>query len=131
MGQENERAERAARGQITSPSEAMDELLGIPSAVAEPPVSVDAGDGDDDGDCALSDDGDLGLEVFLWSLKDPFFLFSDADSIAMGGGASFALYIEKDLLHGMSEPCPTFDSPVLSSLGNFIISDFEMWAFDD
>jgi len=74
---------------------------------------------------------ELSMEVFPWSLKDPFFLFSDMDCLAMGGGSAFALYIEKDLLHGMSEPCSTFGSEMLSSTQNFIISDLECWVFDD
>merc|ERR1712150_229224 len=75
--------------------------------------------------------GEFGLEVFNWSLKDPFFLFSDMECIAFGGGSAFALYVERDLLHGMSEPCTTFNSEVLASTPNFIVSDLECWVFDD
>jgi len=72
-----------------------------------------------------------GLQVFHGSSKDPFFQFSDAECIAMGGGTSFALYLEKDLLHGMSEASSTFGSGQLASTQNFVISDMECWVFDD
>ena len=35
---------------------------------------------------------------------------SAARCLAMGGGSGFALYLEKDLLHGRSDPCSTFQS---------------------
>lgn len=163
---EVERAGRAAAaaGCVTSPTEALDELLGIDSsyshfkpdgwdhatheaagAEAESPSGDARGSADDSGLCPSStmsytdggsergeeDGGDLDLEVFHWSSKDPFFLFSDMECVAMGGGSAFALYLEKDLLHGMSEPCSTFGSKRLSSIENFIIGDMECWVFDD
>eukprot|EP00747_Dinoflagellata_sp_TGD_P117010 gnl/TRDRNA2_/TRDRNA2_172509_c0_seq1.p1 gnl/TRDRNA2_/TRDRNA2_172509_c0~~gnl/TRDRNA2_/TRDRNA2_172509_c0_seq1.p1 ORF type:complete len:196 (-),score=44.33 gnl/TRDRNA2_/TRDRNA2_172509_c0_seq1:74-661(-) len=74
---------------------------------------------------------DLGLEVFHWSRKDSFVQFSNSECIAMGGGNSFALYLDKDLLHGSSDHCATFNSKRLSSTQDFIISDLECWVFDD
>jgi len=74
----------------------------------------------------------LGLQIFGASSSDePFFLFSNGDCVAMGGGSAFALYLDRDLLHGMSGPCSTFGSEMLSSTENFIINDFECWVFDD
>jgi len=186
---EAERAERAAAaaGSVTSPTEALDEVLGkhadaVPAAVPPPTTepcaarlaageaaqglgaagdhsagptasgvqlspgvdtladqSAVLAEGSSAADLGVAESGleeaeeggDLGLEAFHWSLKDPFFLFSDMECIAMGGGSSFALYLEKDLLHGMSEPCSTFGSEKLSSEGHFIISSLECWVFDD
>ncbi|CAK0807861.1 unnamed protein product [Prorocentrum cordatum] len=76
-------------------------------------------------------DGDAGLEVFHWSGEDPFFLFSDMECLAFGGGSAFALYVESDLLHGMSEESSTFQSDMLSSEKDFVIANLECWVFDD
>lgn len=143
---EAERAEAAAvaAGCVRSPTEALDAVLGAqPGSAAQscistsssspnrPLIQHDADLRDGPPDEIPEDEGDLGLEVFNWSLKDPFFMFSDMDCVAFGGGSAFALYLEKDLLHGMSEPCSTFGSQMLSSTEHFIIADMECWVFDD
>lgn len=99
--------------------------------VAPPGAAVIDSGGADEEFADVDDAKSLGLQVFHWSSKDPYFQFSDGESIAMGGGTSFALYLEKDLLHGMSESSSTFDSEPLASTQNFIISDLECWVFDD
>lgn len=147
-------AQALAAGANQSATEALDAVLGTGTPLVETPrrplltsqsqapaavstVSPAHSDGEeaDAGDACQRQgaDGDLAesLEVFTWSTKDPFFLYSDADCLAMGGGSSFALYIEKDLLHGVSEPCSTFHSSMLSSTERFIISSLECWVFDD
>lgn len=164
---EAERAARAAQdaGHVTSPTEALDELLSKAEAGQSPLNGSSAGkrghtvhgsseedlreledpdeEGEEDGEADPHEDDeessspsqpgetDLGLEVFHWSLRDPFFLFSDLECLAMGGGSAMALYVEKDLLHGMSEPCSTFGSKCLASADRFIISGLECWVFDD
>lgn len=117
---EAQRSDREAlrKHKVTSVTEALDALL-----------EENPGDAASVADDAVED---FGLEVFHHSkAKDAFFLFSDAECIAMGGGSGFALYLEKDLLHGHSDPCSTFQSEVLSCDSNFIIGDLECWAFDD
>ncbi|CAE8599344.1 unnamed protein product, partial [Polarella glacialis] len=150
---EHERAEREvlAAGLIRSPTEALDALLGqsglgegAPTELAESqqqgwterpaptPGIDDAGGGGCAQDSVVAEDGDFGLQVYPGGCgENQFFLFSDATCLAMGGGAGVALYLEKDLLHGMSEACATFGSEVLASSQNFVISDLECWAFDD
>lgn len=154
------RGERAAAeaGHITSPTEALDELLGVRGpvsavtglaaaaaaaassgpAVAAAPTGARPPASPEDAASVTAEhqedeevDDDPGLQVFHWCNTDPFFLFSDMECLAMGGGSTFALYLEKDLLHGMSEPCSTFGSEQLASVQNFIISDMECWVFDD
>lgn len=80
-----------------------------------------------------NDDGDLGLEVFGWKSggRDTFFQYSDGDCVGMGGGSAFAFYLDRDLLHGISEACSTFGSRTLSSTENFAVGDMEVWVFDD
>jgi len=122
--QEAQRSDREAlrQNKVTSVTEALDALLAgdEPQATQEENAAPDSED--------LND-----LQVFHHSskAKDAFFLFSDAECIAMGGGSGFAFYLEKDLLHGRSDPCSTFQSEVLSCDSNFIIGDLECWAFDD
>merc|ERR1712216_499582 len=125
--------------QITSPTEALDAILGSSSgdggtADSQPTSPSETSAVPRDAKDAERKDGDANpgnVEVFNWSSKDPFFLFSDCECVAMGGGSAFALYLDKDLLHGISEPSSTFGSPCLSSSENFIIGDMELWAFDD
>lgn len=163
MALQAEKAEREAafsKNRMTSPTEALDALLGLEdglsvSASSTPATAVklpshhrdpdfeaskgadglDSQDRDVDSESTYSyddlADGDPGLQVYTWSSKDPFFLYSDLECIAMGGGSAFAFYLDKDLLHGMSEPCSTFKSDRLSITDNFAISDLEVWAFDD
>eukprot|EP00929_Paragymnodinium_shiwhaense_P006014 TRINITY_DN10882_c0_g1_i1.p1 TRINITY_DN10882_c0_g1~~TRINITY_DN10882_c0_g1_i1.p1 ORF type:complete len:542 (-),score=137.38 TRINITY_DN10882_c0_g1_i1:180-1805(-) len=159
-----ERAVARCKDMITSPTEAVDDILGDccwdetrsppqlakqsapldPQATAAENSSTasatttaqdgggDGGDGEDSEDeAAASSSSEAGVEVFGWSHSDPFFLFSDSDCLAMGGGSAFALYIEKDLLHGMSDQSSTFGSSVLSSTQNFIVNELEVWVFDD
>eukprot|EP00811_Abedinium_folium_P036714 NODE_9398_length_1427_cov_4.226154.p1 GENE.NODE_9398_length_1427_cov_4.226154~~NODE_9398_length_1427_cov_4.226154.p1 ORF type:complete len:408 (+),score=148.20 NODE_9398_length_1427_cov_4.226154:183-1226(+) len=72
------------------------------------------------------------LNIFSWAApQDPFFQFSDLEGLAMGGGSAFALYLDEDLLHGVSEPCSTYASETLSSSRNFIICNLEVWVFDE
>jgi hypothetical protein len=45
-----------------------------------------------------------------------------------GGGGAFAIYLDKDLFHGASGPCPTFGSPTLASAADFDCARCELWA---
>ena len=61
------------------------------------------------------------------------------NAIAMGGGGSFAIYLDSDLHEGTSGRCETFDSPPLSSpsensdeildVHTFTCVDLEIWTF--
>lgn len=81
----------------------------------------------------LEDDGGLGLEVFGWKSggRDSFFQYSDGECVGLGGGSAFALYLDRDLMHGISEACSTFGSRTLASSANFAVGDMEVWVFDD
>lgn len=107
-----------------------DGLAAASEAESSEGMSDEAASGDE---VDVDEGEDPGLEVFGWAEAkgDPFFMFSDAECLAMGGGSSFAFYIEKDLLHGRSEASATFASPMLSSTQNFVLSEFECWVFDD
>eukprot|EP00923_Selenidium_pygospionis_P037581 GHVN01065865.1.p1 GENE.GHVN01065865.1~~GHVN01065865.1.p1 ORF type:complete len:1126 (-),score=204.26 GHVN01065865.1:1383-4760(-) len=71
------------------------------------------------------------IRVFHWSRRNQFMTFSDRQSIALGGGGSFALTIDKDFLRGSSSPCTTFNSPCLASKPDFIVKNFQVWVLSD
>ncbi|XP_047941466.1 oxidation resistance protein 1 isoform X1 [Salvia hispanica] len=51
------------------------------------------------------------------------------DLIAFGGGASFALRLNEDLLSGTSGPCETFGNSCLAHDQEFVLKDVELWGF--
>lgn len=57
-----------------------------------------------------------------------FFMYACHDSIAVGGGTDFALWLDADLEHGHSGPCDTFGSPGLGSEEDFGLGHLELWA---
>ena len=65
---------------------------------------------------------------FSWSRKNKLFQMSTKDSLAMGGGGSFAIYLDKDLCGGTTGPCATFSSPALGP-SRFTVQDMECWGF--
>lgn len=71
------------------------------------------------------------LEVFKWnklqSINNRNFVLSSNDSILFGGGNSSAIYIDKEMYNGYSDPCETFGSPRLTKKKKFDISVIEVW----
>ncbi|XP_023006080.1 TLD domain-containing protein 2-like isoform X2 [Cucurbita maxima] len=51
------------------------------------------------------------------------------DLLALGGGGSFALRLDGDLLSGTSGPCDTFDSVCLAHDLEFELKNVELWGF--
>lgn len=83
-------------------------------------------------DTSLRVDNALKLRIYPWNGKDCFFMYSDHESVAMGGGSGgHAFSVRADLLRGSSVPTQTFGSPTLASAAEFAIRDFEVWAFQD
>jgi hypothetical protein len=58
-----------------------------------------------------------------------YYLLSNKNMLAVGGGGEFAIYLDCDLNHGSSGQCATFDSPCLSSKNLFICVECELFAF--
>jgi len=69
------------------------------------------------------------LEVFRWSHRNSFFQMGKADSLAMGGGDHFGLYVDAELLDGSSGACETFESQPLSNKVDFKVVSLEIWGF--
>ncbi|XP_058103422.1 uncharacterized protein LOC131246990 [Magnolia sinica] len=51
------------------------------------------------------------------------------DLLALGGGDSFALCLDGDLLHGTSGPCETFGNLCLAHNPEFELKNVELWGF--
>lgn len=58
--------------------------------------------------------GEAPLRKYGWSTENSYFQLSTAkDGLAMGGGGSFALFVDPELLNGSSGPSETFFSSAL------------------
>lgn len=59
--------------------------------------------------------------------RNDFFMLLAQDSIGIGGGPHFAVWLDSDLLHGNSGVCDTFGSPVLSGAEDYKVKNLELW----
>ena len=69
------------------------------------------------------------FRVFGTTGKNNFYQLANEDSVAMGGGGDFALFLDDDLTSGTSGPCKTFNSPCLASAEDFDCKHVEVWGF--
>lgn len=86
-----------------------------------------------DADCFLFTFNDATEEnpliIYHTTGKNDFFLFSQRDSIAVGGGGNFALWIDETFENGFSRKSKTFGNPPLISSADFSIQHCECWVF--
>ena len=68
-------------------------------------------------------------KVFNWTKENRFFMLSNEDSIALGGGGNFGIYLDYDMIDGTSSPCSTFGSGILASDEDFETFQVELWDF--
>ena len=68
-------------------------------------------------------------KIYPWSKLNSYFIHSDETHIGMGGGGSFAFYIDSDLNDGYSGDCKTYNSECLATTGDFQCYDVELWSF--
>merc|ERR1719387_3089979 len=62
--------------------------------------------------------------------SDQLFMYSSPECVALGGGSECALYVDKGMVQGASQPCANFKSRGLSSTPTFAIKHVECWVFD-
>lgn len=68
------------------------------------------------------------FEIYKWSTKNSFFVAASVDDLSIGGGKTgAAIYINKYMTNGVSDPCETFNSPQLSKKNQFKILKVEVW----
>jgi hypothetical protein len=70
------------------------------------------------------------LAWYASSNKNPYFLLSSPDALAMGGGKNFAFFLDADLHTCSSGECETFDSPCLASADQVTCVDCELFGFE-
>ena len=51
--------------------------------------------------------------------RNDYFMLSAPQSVALGGGGHFALFLDGELLHGTSGTSETFENPCLASAEGF------------
>jgi hypothetical protein len=66
------------------------------------------------------------FEAFRWSRKNENFVASSLDGIVVGAPDA-AIWIDEQMLMGLSAECETFDSPILTSEERFKVVDIEIW----
>lgn len=74
------------------------------------------------------------MEVYRWSphlkTRTDFFIFGAVDSLAVGGGGNFGLWLDQELARGTSMGCTTFSNPCLASAEEFKIMNVELWCLE-
>ncbi|KAF0699134.1 Aste57867_10290 [Aphanomyces stellatus] len=69
------------------------------------------------------------LEQFVWSRKNNYFQLCTDESLVLGGGNAFGLYLDSDLVHGTTGKCDTFGSNPLVPGETFSCTHVEVWGF--
>ena len=70
------------------------------------------------------------FEVFNWKKTNSMFMFSNNESIAMGGGGGFAWFLNEDLSQGSTASCETFGNRPLATEHHFDVANVEVWGFE-
>ena len=79
-----------------------------------------------------SESGEHQVVVYEWAFTNDYFMLSEVDFLAMGGGdGKFSIYLDGDLLRGHCGNAPTFsnDKPLCSNeSGEFKCKALEIWS---
>lgn len=59
--------------------------------------------------------------------RNDFFCLVAPDSVGIGGGPHFAMWLDSDLLHGHAGACLTFGCPLLAGSEHFKVKGLELW----
>ncbi|OWZ24459.1 hypothetical protein PHMEG_000466 [Phytophthora megakarya] len=70
-----------------------------------------------------------GFVKYQWSRKNSYFMLCSEESLIMGGGGNFGLFLDSDLSAGTSGACETFNSPPLTTSQEFSCVQVELWGF--
>lgn len=60
--------------------------------------------------------------------RNDYFMFGSPESLAVGGGGHFALFLQEDLLRGSSGISATFGNACLASANEFTVAQVELWT---
>ncbi|KAL3671520.1 hypothetical protein V7S43_003440 [Phytophthora oleae] len=70
-----------------------------------------------------------GFVKYQWSRKNSYFMLCSDESLIMGGGGNFGLFLDSDLSRGSTGACETFNSPPLTTSQEFFCVQVELWGF--
>ncbi|GAB65771.1 TLD domain-containing protein [Plasmodium cynomolgi strain B] len=71
------------------------------------------------------------IQVFNWTTRNNYFVYSDEKSITIGGGDNYSLLISDDLCKGQTNRSSTYDNDLLTHDEEFEIQFLQLWVFDD
>jgi len=69
------------------------------------------------------------LSVYKWTQQDNYFILSSMQSLSIGGGGTYGLWIDNEFHEGSSSECTTFLNSCLSSTQIFKCIYVEIWGF--
>ena len=80
---------------------------------------------------AIEKDGDDTVTCFSWSGKNDYFQIAKSESLGVGGGSNYALWIDEDFTRGISGSyCETYNSVCLASGEEFDVLNVEIYGID-
>jgi len=80
---------------------------------------------------AIEKDGDDTVTCFSWSGKNDYFQIAKSESLGVGGGSNYALWIDEDFTRGISGSyCETYNSECLASGEDFDVLNVEIYGID-
>ncbi len=70
------------------------------------------------------------MSHYRWRQTNSLFMWSDHNSVAMGGGGKgFAFVLTNDFFSGSTNRSETYDNEPLVASNEFTIDNLEVWAF--
>jgi hypothetical protein len=66
--------------------------------------------------------------LYPWSKRNSYFCLCNEDSLAIGGGGEFGIYLDEDLQSGSTGQCETFDNPPLAPSTELDLALVELWT---
>ena len=77
---------------------------------------------------SIEKDGDNTVTAFTWSGKNDYFQIAKSESLGVGGGSNYALWIDEDFTRGISGSyCETYESECIASAEEFEVLNVEIY----
>lgn len=67
-------------------------------------------------------------KVLRWSGANSYFMLSNEESLALGAGGCFGLWLSADFAHGSSGPCETFGQGMIAPDAEFRCAAIEVYG---
>eukprot|EP00730_Choanoeca_flexa_P015915 TRINITY_DN7420_c0_g1_i1.p1 TRINITY_DN7420_c0_g1~~TRINITY_DN7420_c0_g1_i1.p1 ORF type:complete len:643 (+),score=137.95 TRINITY_DN7420_c0_g1_i1:281-2209(+) len=69
------------------------------------------------------------IEFYKWTGDNGYILMGNKDSLVVGGGGGFAIWLDESFDNGSSNPSSAFNNPTLATTEQFKIQAVEVWTF--